>query len=221
MQAASRKVLGVSYDELAAEVMRLWGWPDALQQAARKLQPRDPDEPASKEDYVRVVCTAANRLAAELDGADSAPALERCLADFQRDFAVPIGLAEEDLAPMVERARAQWGDLALVLGFAKMQAKQQSRAVPARSRDAAPSRRADVTAQAPVESPVARHGARAPTACARGRTQRSADRTGAQRRTRRHQSARDVRCAHRRHPRARHDPVAQRHGAAAGRHLPA
>ena len=92
VQAASRQVLGVSYDELAAEVMRLWGWPDALQQASRKLDPRDPDAPASKDEYLRVVCTAANRLAAELDGADSAPALERCLADFQRDYAVPIGV---------------------------------------------------------------------------------------------------------------------------------
>ncbi|WP_418316329.1 HDOD domain-containing protein [Piscinibacter sakaiensis] len=125
LQLASRKVLGLSYDDLAVEVARTWGWPDTLQQTLRRLEPADPEVAVSKDDYLRVVCTAANRLAAELETVEEAPALEACLQEFGRRYAIALNLDEAELPAMVERARAQWGDLALVLGFAKLQPRKE------------------------------------------------------------------------------------------------
>ena len=153
LQAASRKVLGISYDDLALEVARSWGWPEGLQQSLRRLEPADPEIAATRDDYLRVVCTSANRLAAELEHIDSPPALERCLADFSARYAVPISFAEADLAPMVERARGQWADLALILGFARLQPRAAAR--PARQADPQASRpgRAPAIAATPATPP--------------------------------------------------------------------
>ncbi len=123
LQLASRKVLGISYEDLAIEVARTWGWPESLQVSLRRLEPSDPERAASKEEYLRMVCTAANRLAPELEQIDDASELERCLAQFKQRYAVPLGLADEELPAAVARARESWADLALVLGFARLQPK--------------------------------------------------------------------------------------------------
>jgi HD-like signal output (HDOD) protein len=122
LQTASRQVLGMGYDDLAVEVTRQWGWPEALQTQLRPLEPSDPERAASNEEYLRVVCTAANRLAAELESIDTPEAVELCLQGFSQRYGVALGLDETDLPAMVERAREQWTDLSLVLGFAKQQA---------------------------------------------------------------------------------------------------
>jgi HD-like signal output (HDOD) protein len=122
LQAASRQVLGMGYDDLALEVTRQWGWPEQLQGQLRPLEPVDPERAATKEEYLRVVCTAANRLAVELERTDGPEALEQCLQSFQQRYGVALSLNEVELPEMVERARAQWSDLALVLGIAKQQA---------------------------------------------------------------------------------------------------
>ncbi len=121
LQRASRQVLGMSYDDMAQEVTRLWGWPESLQNDLRRLEPSDPERPATKEEYLRVVATAANRLACELEGCHSPEDQEACLAQFRARYGEPLGLDEVALAEMVERARAQWSDLAVVLGIRKLQ----------------------------------------------------------------------------------------------------
>lgn len=121
LQRASRQVLGMSYDDMAQEVTRLWGWPESLQNDLRRLEPSDPERPATKEEYLRVVATAANRLAADLEGCHSPEDQEACLAQFRARYGEPLGLDEAALAEMVERARAQWSDLAVVLGIRKLQ----------------------------------------------------------------------------------------------------
>ena len=119
-QQASRKVLGISYDDLAIEVARTWGWPESLQTSLRKLEPRDPAQAATPEEFLRVVCTAANRLAPQIDHLDDPAALEACLKQFNLIYGIPISLGDDELPAMVERARSSWRDLALVLGFAKL-----------------------------------------------------------------------------------------------------
>lgn len=122
LQTASRQVLGMAYDDLAVEVARLWGWPEALQLNLRRLEPGDPERAATADEFLRVVCTAANNLAAELESVDDTPeAMEALLASFRQRYAIPLGLGEDELPAMVERAQAQWADLSLVLGFAKAQ----------------------------------------------------------------------------------------------------
>lgn len=131
LQMASRQVLGMGYDDLAIEVARQWGWPENLQSNLRRLEPSDPEREATNEEYLRVVCTAANRLAAELEQIDGPEALEAALAAFRTRYGIPLGLGEEELPEMVERARAQWDDLSLVLGIAKLK-PPPPKAAPAR-----------------------------------------------------------------------------------------
>lgn len=119
LQQASRKVLGISYDDLALEVARSWGWPESLQTSLRPLEPSDPESAATAEEFLRVVCTAANRLAPQIEQMDDPLALEACLSQFGLRYGIPISLGENDLPEMVERARNAWRDLALVLGIAK------------------------------------------------------------------------------------------------------
>jgi HD-like signal output (HDOD) protein len=136
LQTVSRQVLGMGYDDLAIEVVRQWGWPETLQNALRRLEPADPHRAVGRNEYLRVACTAANQLASalvETDGDDAAVA--RCVAAFAHGQAVPLGLGTEELPAMVERAMAQWAELALVIGFAKPQ--QAKAAAPAGSKPAA------------------------------------------------------------------------------------
>ncbi len=142
LQQASRKVLGIGYEDLAVEVARTWGWPESLQAALRRLEPADPESAVSRDDYVRVVCTAANRLASQIEHLDEPAALESCLQKFGQAYGIPINLADEELPGMVERARVSWRDLALMLGFAKLK-PPATKAAPAASatarRSASPS----------------------------------------------------------------------------------
>ncbi|MFG5410183.1 HDOD domain-containing protein [Piscinibacter sakaiensis] len=120
LQQAAREVLGMGYDDLGIEVARLWGWPPSLQAQLRRLEPADPEAPVGADDYLRVVGTAANQLALELEQVeDGEEAREALLASFRERYAIPLGLSEEDLPAMVERAENQWADLSLVLGIAK------------------------------------------------------------------------------------------------------
>ncbi len=120
LQLASRKVLGIRYDDLAIEVARSWGWPETLRNSLRQLEPADPKQAATREEYLRVVCTAANRLAHQIEQMDDAATLEPCLKQFELAYGVSLDLREGELQPMVQRARESWSDLALVLGFARM-----------------------------------------------------------------------------------------------------
>ena len=128
LQLASRQVLGMGYEDLAIEVARQWGWPEGLQINLRRLEPSDPEQHASKDDYLRVVCTAANHLTVELEKVNTPEELEVCLASFAKRYAIPMGLNEDDLPGMVEVAKTQWSDLALMLGFSKIDAQAKAEA---------------------------------------------------------------------------------------------
>ena len=128
LQTAARQVLGMGYDDMAVEVARQWGWPEGMQVNLRRLEPSDPEQHATKDEYLRVVCTAANHLAVELESVSTPEELEICLAHFSQRYAVAMGLNEEDLPGMVETARTQWSDLALVLGFSKIESQVKAEA---------------------------------------------------------------------------------------------
>ncbi len=149
------------------------------------------------------------------------PALERCLARFHAGHAIPLGLAEEDLAPMVERARAQWGDLALVLGFARLQAKPQPKpAAPRRGAGGCAATGAPWQRRGGARRRRCRprgSGCRAPA----GGAQRSAHHAGAERRPRCAQPAGDVGRTDRRCAAAADDAAARGDESAAGGDLPA
>jgi HD-like signal output (HDOD) protein len=158
LQTASRQVLGMGYDDLAIEVARLWGWPESLQLNLRRLEPSDPEQACTDEEYLRVVCTAANRLAAKLPDVQGEEAMEACLAEFRGRYGIPLGLAEEELPGMVERAQTQWADLSLVLGFRKLAPPPVAKPAASKGREAdmrGPASRPGPAAR-PEPEPVAR-----------------------------------------------------------------
>ncbi|RZS52066.1 HDOD domain-containing protein [Sphaerotilus mobilis] len=117
VQQTAREVLGIGFEDLGVEVARQWGWPEDLQLALRRLHPRDPEQPASSDERLRVACTAANLLAARLENLHDPEQIEACLADFLPAWAVPLGITDEMLAGMVERARGEWIEMATLLGL--------------------------------------------------------------------------------------------------------
>ncbi|ACB33323.1 putative signal transduction protein [Leptothrix cholodnii SP-6] len=117
LQKTSRDVLGMGYEDLGVEVAGQWGWPEDLQLALRRLEPRDPEQPVGHDERLRVACTAANHLARQMLEIEDPQALEACLARFTEAYGVPLGLDVEHLTPIVERSRQQWADLAVMLGM--------------------------------------------------------------------------------------------------------
>lgn len=117
LQKTSREVLGMGYEDLGVEVAGQWGWPEELQLALRRLEPRDPEAPVGHDERLRVACTAANHLARQMLEIEDPEALEACLARFTEAYGIPLGLDVEHLTPIVERSRQQWADLAVMLGM--------------------------------------------------------------------------------------------------------
>jgi HD-like signal output (HDOD) protein len=123
-QQVSRQTLGLSYEELGVEVARQWGWPDALQLALRRLPDIDPERPATPDEYLRLLCTAASELAPALQrlpvtgtAEERAAARETVLQAFAARAAVPLSLDPETLGAAVERALANWAALGQMLGL--------------------------------------------------------------------------------------------------------
>lgn len=122
---AQRDALGLSYEELGLEVAHQWGWPAPMQAALRPLRPADPEQPVPQQDYLRVLCTAANELADQLVSLPDPEHATR-LPDFFKTWGVPLSLGEEDLEPMLERARGRWQDMAMVLSLGRPRAASPS-----------------------------------------------------------------------------------------------
>lgn len=162
LQKTSREVLGMGYEDLGVEVAGQWGWPEDLQLALRRLEPRDPEQPVGHDERLRVACTAANHLARQMLEIEDPQALEACLARFTEAYGVPLGLDVEHLTPIVERSRQQWADLAVMLGMSvpgiakagannKVGGAAAASKTPARTGAAAPVQPA---ASSPAQSPL-------------------------------------------------------------------
>lgn len=120
----ARQIWGIGIEEIGVEVAAQWGWPDGLRQAMRSLKPSDPERAAGSEEYLRVLCTAANQLAGDMlrlplggDEEERAAALKACVDRFSASMAVALRLDPESLLGMVERTKGVWDDLAQTLGF--------------------------------------------------------------------------------------------------------
>lgn len=126
-QQISRNVLGLSYEDLGVEVAGQWGWPEHLQLGMRRLQPSDAERAATPDEYLRVLCTAANRLAYELQqlpqtgkAEERAAARAAYLAGFAAELAIPLSLDPEQQFPaQVDRALLHWEDLGQMLGLTR------------------------------------------------------------------------------------------------------
>ncbi len=120
----AREHWGVDIEDIAIDVAGQWGWPESVRNGMRRLQPSSSERAASPEEYQRVLCTAANVLAAELLGLPSSGTAEEkaearrlCVERFAAEMAVPLSLHPEPLVEEVKGVQEVWDDLAQVLGF--------------------------------------------------------------------------------------------------------
>ncbi|MCV2421802.1 HDOD domain-containing protein [Paucibacter sp. DJ2R-2] len=120
----ARQQWGLGFEEIGVEVAKSWGWPDSVRQAMRSLAPSSLERPAGPEEYQRVLCTAANRLAGDLlrlpgggNAEERAEARKACVERFAAEMGVPLNLDPEVLPAVVEQVKLVWDDLAKALGF--------------------------------------------------------------------------------------------------------
>lgn len=116
VERVSREVMGVGYQDLGIEIARQWGWPEAVVHALRPLAVPEPETDVPPHDYVRAVCTAANRLAREVFGCPPEEREAR-LARFQAEWGHALALTPEQVTAGVERSLAEWAELAPVMSL--------------------------------------------------------------------------------------------------------
>jgi HD-like signal output (HDOD) protein len=154
---------GVDIEDIAIDVAGQWGWPETVRNGMRRLQPSSTERAASSEEYQRVLCTAANVLAAQLLGLPSsgsadekAEARRACVMRFAAEMAVPLSLNPEPLVEEVAGVQEVWDDLAKVLGFGPVAAPPVAKKPATKEADLAakPAAGRPATA-APLSAPVA------------------------------------------------------------------
>jgi len=124
LQRLSRQVVGLSCEDIGIEVARQWGWPDDLTQSLRRHYPSDTEQAASREEYMRVLCTAATELSGLLHDLPKVrnedqrkEDVSRCLRNFARHYAGPLSLDAEALPETGVGSLERWESLSQTLGF--------------------------------------------------------------------------------------------------------
>lgn len=124
LQRHSRHILGLSCEDIGVEVARQWGWPDTLSQSLRRHYPSDPTQPASQEEYMRVLCTASTELSSRLQmlpaGATEearAEAITGCLKRFAEGYGGALSLDVEQWPQNGVKSLENWESLGVTLGF--------------------------------------------------------------------------------------------------------
>lgn len=155
---------GMDIEDIAIDVAKQWGWPETVRNGMRRLQASSAERAASPEEYQRVLCTAANALAADLLGLpcsgtaeERALARRACVERFAAEMAVPLSLNPEPLPDEVEGVQQVWDELAQTLGFGPVAA------VPAPAKDA---KQADLAAKPAGAATAAKPAAPRPAAAA-------------------------------------------------------
>lgn len=124
-QQLARAHWGMSIEELGQEISRRWGWPDSVLTGMRRRSLDRTDTEVTGDEYVGVLCTAANDLADELlrlpetGSPDERAALRRqVVLGFAAHYGAALSLPPEALPERVEQARVRWEELITGLGLA-------------------------------------------------------------------------------------------------------
>lgn len=115
-EAASRRVLGLSQDELGAGVAKAWGLPDSLQRVLRAPAGEVPTralEPGPER--MRWVARSANAIADAMLGSDGA-AQTAALQQAAALYAPALGMKAQDIVASSHATRAQMKQLAQSMG---------------------------------------------------------------------------------------------------------
>jgi hypothetical protein len=136
VERISREVMGVGFEELGIEIAQQWGWPAEVVQALRPLPTPGAEQPLASHEFVRGVCTAANRLARELFGCTVEQRAER-LAGFLTEWGFALHLDCERLDGVIERTLAEWAELAQVMSLPRPELVSATVGAPAPGRPGA------------------------------------------------------------------------------------
>lgn len=125
-QRISREELGLSFEDLGCEIARQWGWPESLSQSLKRQYPTATDRRATADEYLRVLCTAATDLSAQMhrQGAlrlhgEGADIRFEVLRGFSARMALPLGLDAKRIAEITEHALTSWRSLGDGLGVSQ------------------------------------------------------------------------------------------------------
>ena len=124
LQRCSRQIVGLSCEDIGVEVARQWGWPDSLSQSLRRHYPTDPTQPASSEEYMRVLCTASTELSGLLQALPAhatdearSEAVTGCLKRFAEGYGGALSLDAGQWPEGGIKSLGSWEDLGVMLGF--------------------------------------------------------------------------------------------------------
>lgn len=118
--AASRLVLGRSFDELTEAVLKRWTVPDRIAAAAQPL-PRRPQAPRGAAERVRAAAQFGDEVACTL-AANGGAALEDALAGVLARFAPAVAVERERLTELIDAAAARTRDLEVACGLGPTEA---------------------------------------------------------------------------------------------------
>jgi HD-like signal output (HDOD) protein len=128
-QILARAHWGMSIEELGLEVSSRWGWPESVLMGMRRRTLGNPEAEVTGDEYVGVLCTAANDLADELmrlpdtgTAEEKAEASKQVVQRFAARFSVALCLDAEHLAERVEAAKLRWDELISGLGVSAAEA---------------------------------------------------------------------------------------------------
>lgn len=125
----AEEILGLGFEDLGAEVARMWGWPESMQRALRPMMPEDYIGPHPGEDRVRLVASLGNQLASVI--AETPPQqLDEALAAFQARWRMFLGDDPKPFQALLGRVERQWSVLAPVTRVAEAAAPKPRTAQP-------------------------------------------------------------------------------------------
>lgn len=113
--AASRRVLGRSFDELTEAVLALWAVPDRIAAATQPLPPRLESSRGATE-RVRAAAHFGDEVACAL-AADGSASLEKALAGVLARFAPALAVERDRLNALIDAAAARTRDMEIACGL--------------------------------------------------------------------------------------------------------
>ncbi len=112
-EAASIRVLGMSYQELGIGVARAWGFPEAMVNGLRHLGEGPLRASKSREDTLRAIAGFANEACAALETSEGHE-LEQHLDRLRKRYGAAIALSEAQFRGAMQRALAETADFCAV-----------------------------------------------------------------------------------------------------------
>jgi HD-like signal output (HDOD) protein len=103
-QAASRAVLGMTYEEIGTGIAKVWNFPSKIVNSLRRLKPGKIGRPKSNEDLLQKLAGFSNEICS-IAGNTDGKQREQALAALRRRFKQSIPVNEKELSSMLVSAR--------------------------------------------------------------------------------------------------------------------